>query len=65
MTKRLKYEDMNGRLHPEHVVRSMGPGRGFGVVHVLTNTFFYGSGGTREEAWETLREMEARLTSKE
>ena len=61
MTKRLKYEDMNGRLHPEHVVQSMGPGRGFGVVAVLTNTLVQATNGTREEAWEDLRELEAKI----
>jgi hypothetical protein len=61
MTNRLKYEDMNGRRHPEHVVRSMGPGRGFGVVDVLTNVFVEPTGGTREEAWEDLRALEAKM----
>jgi hypothetical protein len=62
MTNRLKYKDMNGRLHPEHVVRSMGNGT-FGVVDVLTNSFVSAPQGTREGAWEYLREMEAKAAA--
>jgi hypothetical protein len=59
MTKRLKYEDTNGRRRPQHIVRAMGNGT-FGVVDVLTNTLVSSPQVTREGAWEFLREMEAK-----
>ncbi len=64
MTNRLMYEDMNGRRHPQHVVRSMGRGRGFGVLDVLINCFVSVTAGTREEAWQDLRELEAQMTTR-
>ena len=32
-----KWEDTNGRKHKLYVVRSMGAGRGFGVIEFLRN----------------------------
>jgi hypothetical protein len=52
-----KWEDTNGRKHKLYVVRSIGTGRGFGVIEVLRN-FVVATGQTREECYEYLRTTE-------
>jgi hypothetical protein len=54
-----KWEDLNGRKHKLYVVRSMGAGRGFGVIEVLRN-FVVTTGSTREECYEYLRNSDER-----
>ena len=54
-----KWEDLNGRKHKLYVVRSMGAGRGFGVIEVLRN-FVVATGSTREECYEHLRTTDER-----
>ena len=52
-----KWEGTNGRKHKLYVVRSIGRGRGFGVIEVLRN-FVVATGWTREECYEYLRTTE-------
>ena len=52
-----KWQDLNGRKHKLYVVRSMGAGRGFGVIEVLRN-FVVTTGSTREECYAYLRDTE-------
>jgi len=54
-----KWEDLNGRKHKLYVVRSMGPGRGYGVIEVLHNAVVV-TGWTREECYEYLRTTDER-----
>jgi len=54
-----RWEDLNGRKHKVYVVRSMGGGRGFGVIEVLRN-FVVTTGSTREECYEYLRTTDER-----
>jgi hypothetical protein len=54
-----KWLDINGRKHKLYVVRSMGAGRGFGVIEVLRN-FVVATGSTREECYEYLRATDER-----
>ena len=58
-----KWEDTNGRKHKLYVVRSMGAGRGFGVIEVLHN-FVVATGQTREECYEHLRTTDERQVTK-
>jgi len=53
------FEDINGRKYRLYTVRSMGPGRGFGILDRYGNAFLYSSGfATRQEAWESLQTLE-------
>ena len=54
-----KWQDLNGRKHKLYVVRSIGAGRGFGVIEVLRN-FVVTTGSTREECYEYLRTTDER-----
>jgi hypothetical protein len=54
-----KWEDLNERKHKLYVVRSMGVGRGFGVIEVLRNVVV-ATGWTREECYEYLRITDVR-----
>lgn len=54
-----KWEDINGRKHKLYIVRSMGAGRGFGVIEVLRN-FVVVTERTREECYEYLRTTDER-----
>ena len=54
-----KWKDINGRKHKLYVVRSMGAGRGFGVIEVLHN-FVVTTGQTREECYDYLRTTDER-----
>jgi hypothetical protein len=54
-----KWEDLNGRKHKLYVVRSMGPGQGFGVIEVLHNAVV-ATEWTREECYEYLRNTDER-----
>jgi hypothetical protein len=54
-----KWEDTNGRKHKLYVVRSMGAGRGFGVIEVRLN-FVVATGRTREECYDYLRTTDER-----
>ena len=53
-----KFEASKGK-HRQYSVRSMGPGRGFGVVDRLRNWVVAHPSWTREDAWEYLRETDA------
>jgi hypothetical protein len=59
---RAMWQDLHGQRHIQHVVRSLGPGRGFGVLDVRLNAIVVGSDGyaTREQAWEDLKQYEDR-----
>ena len=59
--KRSKWIDGDGREHVRYVVRSLGPGRGFGILDVLRNWFVADCFSTRENAREALREYEEEL----
>jgi hypothetical protein len=54
-----KWADTNGRKHKLYVVRSIGAGRGFGVIEVRRN-FVVVTGSTREECYEYLRTTDER-----
>jgi hypothetical protein len=54
-----KWKDINGRKHKLYVVRSMGAGRGFGVIEVLHN-FVVATGQTREECYDYLSTTDER-----
>jgi len=59
--KRQKFQDINGRKYNLHEVRSLGRGKGFGILNVLTNTFVGGrEGATRREAQHDLKSYEAK-----
>ena len=58
-TKHAKFEDLNGRNHDLYAVRSLGRGRGFGVLNTLSNVFVSSQEETRDEAERTLVEIEA------
>jgi microcystin degradation protein MlrC len=53
------WKDLNGCKHKLYVVRSMGAGRGFGVIEVLRNVVVT-TGSTREECYEYLRTTDER-----
>jgi len=55
-----KFEDMNGRKHRLYSVRSMGAGRGFGILDRSRNVFISSVPvATRKECWDFLRETDA------
>jgi len=54
-----KFSDINGRKYRLYTVRSMGPGRGLGVVDRLRNWVIVHPFWTREATWEYLRETDA------
>ena len=54
-----KWEDLNGRKHKLYVVRSIGAGRGFGVIEVRRNVVV-ATEWTREECYEYLRITDVR-----
>lgn len=49
-----KWKDIYGRRHKMYVVRSMGAGRGFGVLQAVSNRVV-ATGWTREECYDYLR----------
>jgi hypothetical protein len=53
-----KFETSRGEHHL-YTVRSMGPGRGFGIVDRLRNWVIAYPFWTREDAWGYLRETDA------
>jgi hypothetical protein len=56
--KRMTWKDGDGREHFLHRVRSLGPGRGFGVLNIYTNAVVASSYSNRAKAWSALRKME-------
>ena len=49
------WNDIDGSLDRRYIVRSMGRGRGFGILDVYTNTFvMWGAGIPRAKAQEQL-----------
>jgi|HubBroStandDraft_5_1064220.scaffolds.fasta_scaffold441893_1 hypothetical protein len=61
-----KFDTSRGK-HRLYTVRSLGPREGFGVLNRYSNVFLSFRFGTRDSAWqylrETDREREARLPS--
>ena len=53
------FRDINGRKHKQYTVRSMGPGRGYMVVDILTNTVVNADFATRENAHKWMNENHA------
>lgn len=54
-----KFEDINGRKYRLYTVRSMGPGRGFGILNRYRNTFDVSPFSKREDAWNYLKTEES------
>jgi hypothetical protein len=54
-----KWEDLNRSKHKLYVVRSIGAGRGFGVIEVRRNVVV-ATGWTREECYQYLRATDER-----
>lgn len=46
------WEDLEGRKHKLYTVRSLGPGRGFGVIDVLQNVVVSSPYYARQDAWD-------------
>ncbi len=56
-----KFSDINGRKYRLYSVRSMGAGRGFGILDRYRNIFITPAPvWTREACWEFLQETDAR-----
>lgn len=46
------WTDLEGTKHKSYTVRSLGPGRGFGVIDVLRNIVVSSPYYTRQDAWD-------------
>jgi len=46
------WSDLEGRKHKLYTVRSLGSGRGFGVIEVLRNVVISGPYFARKDAWD-------------
>jgi hypothetical protein len=52
------WTDGNGRKHKLYTVRSLGPGRGFGVIDTRRNAVFNYPFQTRGDAWDYIESFD-------